>query len=201
MTENHAWSTVQCGLITCVIAFLAALILTGCGGGTPSFEPPRQLTSLAVQPNSGDAIVPAWTLPFSATGTFNEAPISQTNMTVQWVSSDSGVATIDSTTGLATCLVIGGLVTIIASAAGNGGMVKASATLNCLGSPPGHIGSCLVGSGNTLTGYCVGARGGICHEAYDPTNCSVGQPPTGVTSDQCGSTGPLNVDASRSCTP
>jgi hypothetical protein len=200
MTQNQAWSTVQCGFITCVIAFLAALSLTGCGGGSPSFQPRRQLTSLAVQPSNGDAIVPAGTLPFSATGTYNEAPISQANMTVLWVSSNSSVATIDSNTGLATCVVIGGPVTITASAPGNGG-IEASATLNCVGSPPDHLGSCLVANGNTLTGYCVGARGGICHEAYDPTSCSVGQPPTGVTSVQCGSSGPFNVDASRSCTP
>jgi hypothetical protein len=87
MTQNQAWSTVQCGFITCIIAFSAALSMTGCGGGSPSFQPPRQLTSLTVQPSNGDAIVPAGTLPFNATGTYNEAPISQANMTVLWVSS------------------------------------------------------------------------------------------------------------------
>jgi hypothetical protein len=29
-------------------------------------------------------------------------------------------------------------------------------------------GRCLVSNGK-LTGYCIGALGGICHEAYDPT--------------------------------
>jgi hypothetical protein len=186
------------GIAASIAAFLAS-----CGGGGASMGQTRQLIALAVQPSNGDAIAPTGTLPFSATGTFNEAPTSQANMTVQWVSSNSSVATIDPNTGLATCVAIGGPVTITASAPGNGGIVDASATLNCLGSPPGpgHIGSCLVDSGKTLTGYCVGARGGICHEAYDPTNCPVGQPPTGVTSDQCGSSGSFNVDASRSCTP
>jgi hypothetical protein len=184
------------GIAASILAFLAS-----CGGGGASIGLPRQLIALAVQPSNGDAIAPTGTLPFSATGTFNEAPISQANMTVQWVSSNSSVATIDPNTGLATCVAIGGPVTITASAPGNGGIVDASATLNCLGSPSGHIGSCLVDSGNTLTGYCVGVRGGICREAYDPTNCPVGQPPTGVTSDQCASSGPFNVDASRSCIP
>jgi hypothetical protein len=64
-----------------------------------------------------------------------------------------------------------------------------------------YSGRCLVGSGNTLTGYCIGTRGGVCRHAYDPTNCPVGQPPTGVTSDQCGISGTFNVDASRSCIP
>jgi hypothetical protein len=191
--------TVRAAVVVSIL--IAIALLSRCGGGGTSMGLPRQLIALAVQPSNGDAFAPTGTLPFSATGTFNEAPISQATMTVQWVSSNSSVATIDRNTGLATCVAIGGPVTITASAPGNGGTVAASATLNCLSSPSSHIGSCLVGSGNTLTGYCVGARGGICHEAYDPTTCPVGQPPTGVTSDQCGSSGPFNVDASRPCAP
>lgn len=183
------------------IAALTVALLTSCGGDGASIGLPRQLIALAVQPSDGDAIAPTGTLPFNATGTFNQAPVSQENMIVQWASSDSSVASIDPNTGLATCVAIGGPVTITASAHGNGGVVDASATLTCLGSPPAHIGSCLVDSSNSLSGYCIGVRGGICREAYDPTNCSVGQPPSGVTSDQCASSGPFNVDASRSCTP
>jgi Bacterial Ig-like domain (group 2) len=149
----------------------------------------RQLIALIVQPDNGDAIAPTGTLPFTANGTFNQPPTSQSNVTVHWVSSNSSVATVDPT-GVATCVAIS-TVHISASAPGNGGMVNASATLNCLSAPPPHIGSCLVGRDNTLTGSCVGARGEICHAAYDPTNCPVGQPPTGVTSDQCGSSGLL----------
>jgi probable HAF family extracellular repeat protein len=64
-----------------------------------------------------------------------------------------------------------------------------------------RLGSCIVGSSNTLTGYCEGTRGGVCREAYDPNNCPVGKPPTGVQSDECGISGLFKVDLLRSCTP
>ena len=66
---------------------------------------------------------------------------------------------------------------------------------NCL------IRLCLVGSGNKLTGYClVGARGGICHEASNPTRCPPGATPKRqILSQKCGSSGRFSVDALRSC--
>jgi hypothetical protein len=59
---------------------------------------------------------------------------------------------------------------------------------------------CVATGSNSLTGYCVGPRGGICREAYDPTNCP---PQTSVTNpqvDQCAQSS-FTVDPTRSCTP
>lgn len=96
---------------------------------------PRQLVAITVQPGNGQAIEPGGTVPFTATGTFDQAPITQTNLAVQWASSDSNVATIDPNTGIATCLAEGGPITMTASAAGKGGTVHAAGTLACQVSP------------------------------------------------------------------
>lgn len=34
----------------------------------------------------------------------------------------------------------------------------------------GLLGKCVVTDAK-LSGYCIGTRGGVCREAYDPTNC------------------------------
>jgi hypothetical protein len=113
---------------------VASAVLTGCGGGTIGPRPPRQLVSVAVQPNSTSAN-PGNTVPFSATGTFNRSPLTEDNIPAQWTSSDANLATIDANTGTATCASVGGPVNITASAAGKGGMVNGSATLTCQISP------------------------------------------------------------------
>ncbi len=66
---------------------------------------------------------------------------------------------------------------------------------NCL------IRLCLIGSNNKLTGYCLeGARGGICHQAYNPSRCPPGAAPRKpVQSPQCGFSGKFLVDGLRSC--
>jgi hypothetical protein len=96
---------------------------------------PRQLIGISVQPGNGQAIAPDGTVPFSATGTFDQAPTTQANLPVQWASSDSTIATIDPNTGIATCLVVGGPVTVTGSAAGRGGTIHGSAALTCQLSP------------------------------------------------------------------
>ena len=70
-----------------------------------------------------------------------------------------------------------------------------NACFNCL------IRLCLIGSDNKLTGYCLeGARGGICHEDYNPTHCPRGATPKKpILSQQCGSSGRFRVDAMRPC--
>jgi len=70
-----------------------------------------------------------------------------------------------------------------------------NACSNCL------IRLCRVGSNNKLTGYCLeGARGGICHEDYNPSHCPPGSTPKKpVLSQQCGFSGRFLVDALRSC--
>src|SRR5262249_12786786 len=105
-------------------------VLASCGGGGP-----RQLIGVSVQPVSGQAIAPDGNVPFSATGTFDQTPTTQANLPVQWTSSDSTIATIDPTMGFATCLAVGGPITVTASAAGKGGTVHGSAALTCQLSP------------------------------------------------------------------
>jgi hypothetical protein len=73
---------------------------------------------------------------FRATGTFDQAPTTQSSLPVQWASSDSNVASIDPNTGIATCLAVGGPITVTASATGKGGMIHSSGTLTCQLSTP-----------------------------------------------------------------
>ena len=120
-------------LLVCGLALTAA-VLTSCGGGQIGPPPPRQLISVTVQPSSSTA-TQGNTVPFSATGTFNHPPNTQTNLPAQWTSSDTNIATVDVNTGVATCVSVGGPVNITASAAGKGGMVSGSATLTCQVSP------------------------------------------------------------------
>jgi hypothetical protein len=119
------------------VAFLG-MVLAGCGGGgaPPIGVGPRELIGVTVQPGSGQAIAPNGTVTFSATGIFNQAPSTQPSLPVQWASSDSNIATIDPTTGVATCLVVGGPITMTASAAGKGGPLHGSGTLTCQLSTP-----------------------------------------------------------------
>jgi hypothetical protein len=84
VSSNRAWPkavSVFCGL---VILVSMGVVLASCGGGA-SFPPqsPRQLTALTVHPNNANAVAPGGTVSFSATGTFNQAPITQTNLSTQ----------------------------------------------------------------------------------------------------------------------
>jgi len=112
------------------VLFAHALLLMSCGAGGAVIGP-RQLTSLAVRPGNAGAS-PGATFPFSATGTFNQVPFTQEKMSAHWTSSDPGIATIDPASGLATCVALGGPVTVRASSAGKGGEVLGSASLTCL---------------------------------------------------------------------
>src|SRR5262249_34521445 len=108
--------------------------LAGCGGSSGP-EGPRQLVSIAVQPGSAQVIAPDGTVPFSATGTFDQAPTVEANLPVQWASSDSSIATVDANSGIATCISVGGPVTVTGSATGKGGTVQGSGLLTCQLSP------------------------------------------------------------------
>jgi hypothetical protein len=180
---------------TFVIAASIAVPLGSCGGPS-SFPPTRRLISIAVQPNNADALAPNGTLPFSATGIFDQPPTTETNLPAQWVSSDSPVATVDPNSGLATCVAVGGPITITATAAGK----TASATLTCSSSPP-RSGNCVYVCGSTrcgeLTGYCESSGSGACRQGYDPVHCQPGQPAKSPGTDSCGA----GVDTESSCTP
>ena len=121
-----------CGRLGILVSL--AVLLAGCGGGGTTFEP-RQLTAISVQPGNAIAVPPGGSVPFSATGTFNQAPTTQANLAVQWASSDSSTVTIDVATGTAQCMAVGGPISISASASGKGGTVIGSATLTCQLSP------------------------------------------------------------------
>jgi hypothetical protein len=150
------------------------LLLASCGGG--SMGQPRQLIAVAVRPTPAEAVQNG-SVTFGATGTFDQAPTTQTNLPVQWASSDSNVVTIDPNAGIATCVVVGGPINITASAAGKGGMVDGSGTLTCRARSNG-AGQCEVDSRtNTLTGACLGPYPGLpthCRVAMDDTNCPPG---------------------------
>lgn len=178
---------------------LVTVALENCGGTNASMQS-RQLIAIEVQPSNGDATVPG-TQPFTAAGTFSQPPVTQSNLSAQWTSSDSTVASIDPNTGLATCLTVGGPVTVTASVTGNKGYLKASAILNCLSHSGSGMGHCQIGIDGTLNGQCLGVRGGICRSAYDPNNCPLGQPPTSQGQFSCGSSGNFKVDGTRDCTP
>src|SRR5437868_11682662 len=84
------------------LGLLLISTLAGCGG-TSSSPQARVLLSIAVQPNSASAVKQRQ-VAFSVTGAFNQAPTTQANLTAAWASSDSTIATIDPSTGLANCV-------------------------------------------------------------------------------------------------
>ena len=110
-------------------------VMTACGGSSPQ---PHQLIALVVSP-SGAGANQGDTVPFSATGTFAQPPITQANLPTQWTSSDISRATVDSNTGAATCVGIGGPVTITASAAGMTGTIQGTAQLTCAAPGTGPV--------------------------------------------------------------
>jgi len=101
-----------------------------CGGGAgTSPSQGRHLVSLAVHP-ANSFVLPGANVTFAATASFDQPPLTQSNYPSQWASSDTTLATIDAN-GVATCLQLGGPITITALASGKGGAVTATATLTC----------------------------------------------------------------------
>ena len=198
MAKNQSWLSriVATGFRASILPVSIVLGLAGCGGGTMSV-PARQLVAISVQPSNGDAIAPSGTIPFAASGTFDQAPTTEESLAVQWSSSDPSVATIDAGTGIASCVAAGGPVTITASK----GAKVGSGMLTCLGSPPAATGHCVYVCGSTrcgaLTGYCSGSDGGVCRQGHDPGSCPIGKPANNTATDSCG----VGIDTTRPCTP
>ena len=170
---------------------LLALTWTGCGGsGTPT----RTLLSVAVQPANAEAATPAGTAPFTATGTFDQPPMTEDNLTARWSSSDTTVATVDANTGLATCVSVGGPVVITASSGAKAG----TAELTCSASLSGS-GNCVYVCGSTrcgaLTGFCSITQGNACRQVSALGSCPIGKPAGGTATDSCGA----GIDTTRTC--
>jgi hypothetical protein len=200
--------------ILCEVGSLASLgiVLASCGGGGIGT---RQLIGVSVQPGSGQALAPNGTVTFSATGTFDQAPTMQSSLPVQWASSDSNVASIDPNTGIATCLAVGGPITVTASAAGKGGMIHGSGTLTCqLSTPLSMQGSWIVLFHSAVSDGCFALDANLSevgnHVFADRTSALVFQPITCKSSTiemqlehlggECdgGSVGDVTVDATLS---
>jgi Bacterial Ig-like domain (group 2) len=183
---------------------LLTVALVGCGG-TSSPPQPRVLLSIAVQPNPASAVKQRQ-VAFSVTGAFNQAPTTQANLAAAWASSDSTIATINPSTGLADCVAVGGPVTISASVkSSNGSLKQASANFTCTPWATIPLGRCLVDSNNALTGQCAGAQllnPKYCSVTTDNVACAVGQPSTSTQTRLCGSAATgmnVTVDISTAC--
>jgi hypothetical protein len=184
-------------LSTLVVLLGATTALIGCGGSSTANPPVRNLLSVVVAPPHGAAVSSNGTLPFTATGTFDQAPTTEDNLAVQWTSSDTSVASIDSATGVATCLKVGGPLTITASKNGKAG----TADLECSDGTAISSGFCVYQCGSTrcgaLTGYCSVMSGGVCRQVSAPGMCPVGQQAGATATDSCG----MGVDTTRTCGP
>ena len=123
--SNRSWTTTA--LMISGLGISLALVAS-CGSSSTMTA--HQLLSIAVSP-SGAGANQGDTVQFSATGTFAQPPTTQPNLPAQWTSSDASTATINPSTGAATCVGIGGPVTITASTAGMAGSLQGTAMLTC----------------------------------------------------------------------
>lgn len=185
------------------VGLLLMSTLAGCGG-TSSAPQPRMLLNIAVQPNSASAVNQRQ-VAFSVTGTFNQTPTTQANLSAAWTSSDSTIVTIDPSTGLADCVAVGGPVTISAVVdSSNGSMKQASAILTCTPLTTFALGRCLVDNNNGLTGQCAASAllTNNCSVSTDNVACVPGLPSTSTQTISCGSGGTgmnVTVDISTAC--
>jgi len=111
-----------------VVSLTVCLIACG-GGGT------RHLLSISISPPTANgANFPLGGVQFTATGTFDKAPLTVTPLTATWSISPSGIASIETSDGFAQCISTG-TATITASASvttqGSSTMVSGTATLTC----------------------------------------------------------------------
>ena len=104
-----------------VVAVLVAVTLGGCSGFFPG---KNTIVSLSLSP-SGAFVKPQATQQFTATATFGNSSQGDVTDQVAWTSSQTGIATIDPSSGLATGVALG-TTTITAKSSNN---VTATTTL------------------------------------------------------------------------
>jgi hypothetical protein len=112
-----------------IAILVLAAFLVGCGGGGA-----RHLLSISIAPPTANgADYPLGAVQFTATGTFDKAPLTANPLTATWSISPSGVASIETSDGFSQCISTG-TATITASAPvtqGSSTMVSGTATLTC----------------------------------------------------------------------
>lgn len=179
---NVTWLTAAS--ILCEVGSLVFLgmALASCGGaGATIGIGTRQLIGVGVQPRTSQAVAPNGTVTFSATGTFDQAPTTQSSLPVQWASSDSNLASIDPNTGIATCLAVGGPITVTASAAGKGGLIQGSGALTCqVATPPSTQGAWTFFFHSAVSDGCLALETNLSqignHLSADRTSALIFQP-------------------------
>jgi uncharacterized protein YjdB len=89
-----------------LVALAAVLSLLACGGSS------NNIASIQVSPPQAEGTAPNGAVNFTATGTFQDSQtrLLTTQDGIQWSSSDTAVATINSLTGQATCVAAGSAV-------------------------------------------------------------------------------------------
>jgi len=125
--------SVSTGVFTKAGTYTATLECAGASGDSSSsfatasiaVSSSPTLTSITVAPNPA-SIVAGQTQQFTATGNYSSGP-SQTLNSVTWSTGNSAVATINSSSGLATCAQAGNSTTITATSGG----IVGSANLTC----------------------------------------------------------------------
>jgi hypothetical protein len=120
-----------------LVALAAVLSLLACGGSSDT------IASVQVSPQQAQGTAPNGAVNFTATGTFKNDQSRALNSQdgLQWTSSDTAVATINSLTGQATCLTAGSAVitaavpsdlTFQVGGHGSSSMVSGTASLQCV---------------------------------------------------------------------
>src|SRR5229473_1369827 len=114
-----------------IAVVLFTLYLVACGGSGNST---RLLLSVSIMPPTANgANYPLGAVQFTATGTFDKAPVTVFPLTATWSISPSGIASIETSDGFANCASTG-TATIVASAPvtqGSSTVVSGTATLTC----------------------------------------------------------------------
>jgi hypothetical protein len=112
-----------------IAVVLLTVCVVACGGGST-----RHLLSISIAPPTANgADFPLGGVQFTATGTFDKAPVTVTPLTAVWSIAPSGVASIETSDGFAQCISTG-TATITSSAPvsqGSSTMVSGTATLTC----------------------------------------------------------------------